>query len=231
MKFLPLVMLAMFLVSCSQQSKRTEDQYINDAKTKLDEKKFDEAVADYRELLKNYPKSDKAIFAYNQIAGIQIENLKNYEGAISTYKELAAAFPDKKEAKQALFMVAFIYDETLKDKENAKASYKSFLEKYPTDTDPNDKMSESAKTMLQVLESGKSIEDMIQQKINEMGGQKSDSVNLDIKDEPSGTPEGAPKTQAGNKSESKSGTSDPAQGKAEEKKTDSPIPGEVQNKK
>jgi hypothetical protein len=67
-------------------------------------------------------------------------------------------------------MVAFIYDETLKDKENAKIFYKKFLEKYPTDTDPNDKMSESAARMLEVLESGKSIEDLILQ--NETAGDK-----------------------------------------------------------
>jgi hypothetical protein len=62
-----------------------------------------------------------------------------------------------------MFMVAFIYDETLKDKENAKTYYKKFIEKYPADTDPNDKMTESAKRMLEVLESGKSIEELILQ--------------------------------------------------------------------
>ena len=65
-------------------------------------------------------------------------------------------------------MVAFIYDETLKDKEKAIKSYQTFLKKYPTDTDPNDKMSESAKTMLAVLQSGKSIEEMIQENIEKM---------------------------------------------------------------
>ena len=60
-------------------------------------------------------------------------------------------------------MVAFIYDETLKDKENAMASYRLFLEKYPKDADENDKMSESARRMLEVLETGKSIEELILQ--------------------------------------------------------------------
>ena len=60
-------------------------------------------------------------------------------------------------------MVAFTYDEYMKDKDKAKDAYKKFLEKFPNDTDPNDKMSESARTMLQVLESGKTIEDMIKE--------------------------------------------------------------------
>jgi len=179
----------MFLASCSQTSKKTEEQYLTEAKAKYEEKKYDEAITNYREFLKNYPKSGQAIYVYNQIAGIQIENLKDQLGAINTYKELAANFPDSKEAKQSLFMVAFIYDETLKDKENAKQAYKVFLQKYPTDTDPNDKMSESARTMLEVLESGKSIEDMIQQKINEMGNSPNPPVDLNIQDDPSGTPQ------------------------------------------
>lgn len=186
LKFLPFLLIAVMLASCTQTSKKTEEQYISDAKAKYDEKKYDEAITEYREFLKNYPQSPQAVYAYNQIAGIQIENLKDHQGAINTYKELAANHPNTKDSKQALFMVAFIYDETLKDKENAKASYKLFLEKYPTDTDPNDKMSESARTMLEVLESGKSIEEMIQQKINEMGDNPN-PVELDVKDAPSGS--------------------------------------------
>lgn len=211
LKFLPFLLLAVVLVSCTQSSKKTEEQYITEAKAKYEEKKYDEAIAQYREFLKNYPKSGQAIFAYNQIAGIQIENLKDHQGAVTTYKELAAGFPDTKDAKQALFMVAFIYDETLKDKENAKSSYKAFLEKYPTDTDPNDKMSESARTMLEVLESGKSIEEMIQQKINQMSDSPSAPVDLDIKDGPSGTTDNQT-------------SQNPASGKQEEKKTDSQEP-------
>lgn len=186
LKFFSVLIISVLLTGCSE-NKKTEDQYLTDAKTKLDEKKYDESITDYREFIKNYPKSDKAVFAYNQIAGIQIENLKNPQEGIKTYKELAEKYPSTKEAKQALFMVAFMYDETLKDKDNAIASYKIFLEKYPTDTDPNDKMSESARTMLEVLQSGKSIEEIIQQSIDKMGSQnKLDSVNLDIKDAPSG---------------------------------------------
>ncbi|MEO8666673.1 MAG: tetratricopeptide repeat protein, partial [Ignavibacteria bacterium] len=96
---------------------------------------------------------------------------------IKTYTELAEKYPGTKDAKQALFMVAFMYDETLKDKDNAIKSYKMFLEKYPTDNDPNDKMSESAKTMLEVLQSGKSIEEIIQQNIDKMSGQSNPDSN------------------------------------------------------
>lgn len=186
LKFLFVLFFSMLLISCSS-NKKTEDQYISEAKAKVDEKKFDEAILAYREYLKNYPKSDKAVEVYNQIAGIQIDKMKNPQEGIKTYQELAEKFPGTKDAKQALFMVAFMYDETLKDKDNAIKSYKLFLEKYPTDNDPNDKMSESARTMLEVLQSGKSIEEMIQQNINKMGNSSGkDTVQLDVKDAPSG---------------------------------------------
>jgi hypothetical protein len=60
-----------------------------------------------------------------------------------------------------MFMIAFIYDEMLKDKNMAKESYKKFLDKYPKDEDPNEKMSESARMMLQMLDENRSIEDII----------------------------------------------------------------------
>ena len=167
-KFIMLILSVMILNGCTD-NKKTEEQYLADAKLKLEEKKYDEAIADYREFLKNYPKSDKAIFAYNEIAGIQISNLSNPQEGIKTYQELAKNFPDTKEAKQSLFMVAFIYDETLKDKTNAINSYQTFLDKYPEDKDANDKMSESARTMLEVLKSGKSIEEIIEESISKSG--------------------------------------------------------------
>lgn len=160
------LLFAAFLFSSCQKAEnlKPEQAYLDDAKKLYDEKKFDESIATYRELIKNYPASEKnAIFAYNQIAGIYFDGLKDYQKTVDTYRELAEKYPNSKEAKQSLFMVAFTYDEYMKDKDKAKDAYKKFLEKFPNDTDPNDKMSESARTMLQVLESGKTIEDMIKE--------------------------------------------------------------------
>jgi len=165
-------LIAIMITSCGKQEKelKTEEEYLSNAKSlydsalvKNDNELFNQSIKKYQEFLTKFPKSEKVLFAYNQIAGIYFDNLKNYPEAINTYKMVFEKYPDTKEAKQSLFMVAFIYDETLKDKDNAKTFYKKFIEKYPTDTDPNDKMTESAKRMLEVLESGKSIEELILQ--------------------------------------------------------------------
>jgi len=80
---------------------------------------------------------------------------------VKYYEELTQKHPNTKESKYGMFMVAFIYDEMLKDKEKAKANYQKFLDKYPKDEDPNEKMSESASMMLQMLDENRSIEDII----------------------------------------------------------------------
>jgi tetratricopeptide (TPR) repeat protein len=165
-------LIAIMITSCGKQEKelKTEEEYLTNAKSlydsalvKNDNELFNQSIKKYQEFVTKFPKSEKVLFAYNQIAGIYFDNMKNYPEAINTYKMVFEKYPDTKEAKQSMFMVAFIYDETLKDKENAKTYYKKFIEKYPADTDPNDKMTESAKRMLEVLESGKSIEELILQ--------------------------------------------------------------------
>lgn len=161
------VVLAAFIFTACGETKKPEEEYLNKALTELENKQYTESIATYRELIKNYPDSPNAIFAYNQIAGIYMDHLQDFSSGITAYKDLSTNFPDTKEGKNALFMVAFTYDEKLQDKDNAIKSYKEFLAKYPEDTDPNEKMSESAKMMLEVLESGKSIEDLIEQKIME----------------------------------------------------------------
>jgi tetratricopeptide (TPR) repeat protein len=166
-KILLSIALIFTLASCSKKMK-TEEDYLATAKAlndsavvKKDNNMFNESINAYRDFIKEYPKSEKVVFAYLQIAKTYDENLNSYPDAIKTYSEIAEKFPSTKDAKQSMFLVAFIYDEKMKDKDNAIISYKKFLEKYPEDTDPNEKLSESAKVMLQTLESGSSIEDII----------------------------------------------------------------------
>jgi len=183
-------LIAIMISSCGKQEKelKTEDEYLTSAKSlydsalvKNDNELFNQSIKKYQEFISKFPKSEKVLFAFNQIAGIYFDNLKNYPEAINTYKMVIEKYPDKKEAKQSLFMIAFIYDETMKDKENAKTYYKKFIEKYPTDTDANDKMTESAKKMLEVLESGKSIEELI---LQNSGNNKTTETKTETKEEP-----------------------------------------------
>lgn len=174
-----LLLVPLFIFSsCTKQS---EESLLTSAQSKLDEAKkleeqskleearkpYQEAIELYKQFLKEYPSSPKASEIYSTIAKIYSEakvsedKNQDYTNAIRYYKELSEKFPETKEAKYAMFMIAFIYDEMLKDKELAKDAYRKFLEKYPKDEDPNEKMSESARMMLQMLEKNVSIEDII----------------------------------------------------------------------
>ncbi len=163
-KFFAVFLIAGFLSSCGNQQQttnKTEDQYFQEAQVKIDGKKFPEAIALYEEFIKAYPKSEKVHDAYNKIAGYYITELKDNPKAIETYKTHYKNYPDSKQGKNSLFLVAFTYDEVLKDKDNAIKAYEEYLVKFPTDTDPNEKFSESAKVMLENLKTGGSIEDLI----------------------------------------------------------------------
>jgi tetratricopeptide (TPR) repeat protein len=169
---LALILPCFLLVSCS---KETEETMLMNAKAKMEDAKklegenkaedakkaYIEALEIYKSFLEEYPASQRAPEVYSNIAKIYVDNLRDYPNAIKYYDELSQKHPSSKESKYGMFMVAFIYDEMMKDKEKAKENYRKFLEKYPNDEGPNEKMSESARMMLQMLDENRSIEDII----------------------------------------------------------------------
>jgi tetratricopeptide (TPR) repeat protein len=180
--------LSLFVFSSC--TKNSEENMLLEAKNKMDEAKrldsenkvdeakphYIEAIKIYDEILKEYPNSEKAPDIYSNIAKIYSDNLRDYTNAIKYYNELITKFPQTREAKYGMFMIAFIYDEMLKNKELAKESYQKFLDKYPKDEDPNEKMSESARIMLQMLEENRSIEDIIKQSQQKSAGEQNDTT-------------------------------------------------------
>lgn len=172
-KFLLILIVPVLLLSAC--SKESEESILMNAKAKMEEgkkfesenkaedakKSFGEAIELYKKFLTEYPSSQKVPEVYSNIAKIYVDNLRDYPNAIKYYEELTQKHPASKESKYGMFMVAFIYDEMMKDKNKAKENYKKFLDKYPKDEDPNEKMSESARMMLQMLDENRSIEDII----------------------------------------------------------------------
>lgn len=182
---IPFFLLTFIVFIFSSCNKKTEDELLQLANQKVEEAKkmdnenkqedakrlYTEAVEFYKQFINEYPSSKKIAGVYSGVAKIYSDNLHEYPTAIKYYADISAKFPNTKDSKYAMFMTAFIYDEMLKDKEKAKESYKKFIEKYPVD-DANEKMSESAKMMLQMLEGNSSIEDIIKQN----AGNKTDTA-------------------------------------------------------
>jgi len=169
---LTLLFITVMFISCSKES---EESMLLKAKNKLDEAKkletdnkledakrtYAESIDLYKAVLKEHPSSPKAAEIYRIIAELYDNALADYDNAIRFYKELVDKYPDTKEAKYAMFMMGYIYDDKVKNKEMAKEFYKKFLDKYPQDTDPNEKLSESVRFMLKMMDENKSIEDII----------------------------------------------------------------------
>jgi tetratricopeptide (TPR) repeat protein len=187
-----LVLAALMFAACGQKPAKTEAQYMDEAKAKLDAQQYPEAIALYKELIAAYPQSPQAKTAYDQIAGIYIDRMQNYQEGINTYKEMANKYPGTKEGKRSLFMVAFTYDEKLNDKPKAIETYKEFLVKYPKDEGPDDKMSSDAKAMIEMYESGKTIEQMIEENIKKSAGDNTKKDTTNPKEQPKLTPETKP---------------------------------------
>lgn len=136
-------------------------KFESESKTDDAKRTFAESIDLYKIVLKEYPNSPKAPEVYRIIAELYDNALADYDNAIRFYKELVDKYPTTKEAKYGLFMMGYIYDDKVKNKDLAKEFYKKFLDKYPQDTDPNEKLSESVRFMLKMMEENKTIEDVI----------------------------------------------------------------------
>jgi len=187
--FFVFTLMAVLISSCgdktgglSEEDLFTKAKQMSDSSTQLNNDDLrKEAIGLYSEFLKNFPNSQKTADAYNQIAGLYF-GMKDYQKAIETYMELYEKHPDTKEGKNALFMVAFTYDETLKDKDKAIAAYKKFLEKFPQDAE-GEKLSESARVMIDKLVSGDDIIKLIEENEKKSASEKKSEEKTEPKKE------------------------------------------------
>lgn len=153
--FSSIIILILSIVSCSRVS---EEELWKQSQTFIEEGKHKEAIEKLKQLIKDYPKSEKAPDAQFYIASIYNNDLHDYENAIKEYRNLVDMFPENPNAPKALFLIGFIYNNQLNQLEKAKAAYEEFLEKYP-----NHELAQSAQIEIQIL--GKSPEELIQPEI------------------------------------------------------------------
>ena len=135
-KYLFLVFIPLLIISCSKTS---DQEYFDQAKKLLDEKKTTEAVTSLEDLVSKYPESEIAPAALVQLAQIyqnQLDkNLKpaeSFKKAEKYFMQVYEKYPDSEEAPKALFMSGFILANDLMKYDEATSSYNLFLEKYPS---------------------------------------------------------------------------------------------------
>jgi TolA-binding protein len=135
-KYLLLVLLPLIVISCSKTS---DQEYFDQAKKLLDEKKTTEAVASLEALVNEYPESEIAPAALVQLAQIYqnqmdktIKPAESFKKAEKYFMQVYEKYPDSEEAPKSLFMSGFILANDLMKFDEATSSYNLFLEKYPS---------------------------------------------------------------------------------------------------
>jgi TolA-binding protein len=135
-KYLLLVLISLIVISCSKTS---DQEYFDQAKIMLDEKKTTDAITSLEALVNEYPESEIAPAALVQLAQIYqnqmdktIKPAESFDKAEKYFMQVYEKYPDSEEAPKSLFMSGFILANDLMLYDKATSSYNLFLEKYPS---------------------------------------------------------------------------------------------------
>ncbi|OGU31586.1 MAG: hypothetical protein A2X67_00835 [Ignavibacteria bacterium GWA2_55_11] len=113
-------------------SRKTDDQYYEDAVEAQKGQEDDEAIELFQEMIKEYPQSPRVPEALYALGSLFQDRKKDFPKAIEMYKKIGEQYPDHATASNALFMVGFINNNELKNVDAARAAYEEFLKKYPS---------------------------------------------------------------------------------------------------
>ncbi|MDD5132402.1 MAG: tetratricopeptide repeat protein [bacterium] len=132
------LLLILVLTGCSQQykaekafywaSKYSEDIF-KDAKN-IPPFKFEQAMANYKDIIAKYPQLQQAVEAHLLIANLYIVQGKFTE-AINSYRQVQSLYTDNKDLQaKVLISIASCYQQ-LNDWPNAAANFREAFDKYP----------------------------------------------------------------------------------------------------
>jgi TolA-binding protein len=143
LKIITLILLFILAAGCSKDP--TEQEILEKAIEHQRWDEYDDALASYQLLIKQFPKSPnvpEALYAM----GVIYEKKKDFTKAAAAFKRLAEEHPDHPTASSAAYIRAFLLSSELKDPDGARKAYEEFLKRYP-----NALMATSAKAELDSL--------------------------------------------------------------------------------
>lgn len=162
-KISALLLLVLFAVACN--SNKDRDTF-NEAEKKYNEKKYSEALADYKLVIEEYSSSDYAAKSLMKVGAMYqmflVPNVQTEESnkkAVEYYRQLFKNFSNSADAPKALFMSGFILANNLNKLDEAKLTYQTFLDKYP-------KHELAAQIKIELDNLGKTPEEILQNKLS-----------------------------------------------------------------
>ena len=136
MKHILFLLLAVLVIAgCNRNS---AEKYMKQAKTAVEQKKFNDAIKVFETLISEFPKDSLAPEALYQIGSLYqnklvpgLDPIVSTEKAVSIFKSVFDKYPDSKQAPGCLFMCGFLQSNELNRYSEATVSYNTFLQKYP----------------------------------------------------------------------------------------------------
>ena len=146
MNFKGLLIFVIFIFACSNKNSESVNSLWEKAAESRNSQDLRLAVTYFKDIIKKYPDSDKAIQSQFQIADIYLNDVKDYEIAVKEFEHLRDFYPNSDLAKKAYFMVGYVYSNYLDRYSDAIYTYNGFLKTYP-----NDELVPSVKFELEAL--------------------------------------------------------------------------------
>ncbi|MBN1560570.1 tetratricopeptide repeat protein [candidate division KSB1 bacterium] len=123
------LLTVIMIVACSQ--KMTEEQMYAQVLDFQDKQQWDDVIKIYEELIKTYPKSEKADEHLYNLGMAYAHDVKKFRKAIETWQDLIAKHPDSRLITNTKFMIGYCYANDIKDLDKAREAYQQFLDEYP----------------------------------------------------------------------------------------------------
>ena len=165
MKAIRIISISIFTVLLTFCSADSDKDLYESGMNLITEKKYDEAIEKFDNLLEKNNKSElapKALFESAKLyQGQVIKNLSDRQSllkSVEVYKKIFDNYPSSEEAENALFMAGFILANELNDLDSARKNYELYLERYP-----QGQLADDARVELQNL--GKTPEEILMEKM------------------------------------------------------------------
>ena len=133
MNFKGLLILVIFIFACSNKNSESVNSIWEKATESRKNQDLRLAVTYFKDIIKKYPDSNKAVESQFQIADIYLNDVKDYEIAAKEFEHLRNFYPKSDLTKKAYFMVGYVYSNYLDQYSDAIDTYNGFLETYPDD--------------------------------------------------------------------------------------------------
>jgi len=145
-----LLLALIFFSACSNDGGMALMDKANKA---VKDKKTNEAIQLYQQIITEYPNGKFAPEAQYRMATLYLME-KKLEKAVQLLEDVDAKYPKSEYGHKSLFVAGFTYSNDLGNIEKARSTYQSYLQKYP---DSN--MAETARFELQNL--GKTTDEIL----------------------------------------------------------------------